>query len=907
MFDKDGPTVLVECHRILRDETDKMRNTILPRAAPPTPPPPMAGRGGPAASSTTTGATAPPATTRQRQQAFPYLANFPEEEDPETVQRALLVHLDTMMGDIRQVQSVMRALGALMCNTRFADQLDTSHEHLVPFANGVLDLDALELRPGRPEDFVMRGPTYPWIDYDKEDPVVLEMERMLTTIFPDRVVRAFFLDVGGTLLRRRNRFKHFYILTAWMPFSHAVNGIHWPGNTNGGKSLLLSLMKQAFATLCGLLSILAITARESDPSGHTDYLARTHGLAMCVCHEPDCGSQLILPDRVKVMTSDSDHLSVREIYGTSRDMPITFKLFMACNTAPGFSTLDAAIMERVQYIPFNSTFGSEDETPADELRQFRLRKFIARRDLSEERQLDLSKRLMGMFFAAYVRNHMERPTYTLRPPRRIRLEARMQLQEVSIFRAWVGVFLRPCGMSLTGTLSLNAHQAATVMSRVIHTAAEQWDAQEGHRQWINTKWHRLPRCVQQDVMTPGSPGWVRCQCVYLYRFVVWQSGNSIEELQDESNTATKFFDVVCPFVDTKIVAEQFNRFRRQSRSVLNRPLTNLHNSAPHPVHPTASTLATTPSTTTADGTTPNNTHRSSMFVGLSMRMKLDTGLVRNILQEVVGTEPFGDHYLGRALLSPDGVAVENNQPSSALIDDALAFVCRRWYRRYRAPLAYPALLSRDAMQEAMRRVALRPVIATVNQNTNHSATIQDMDDDWDKMDNNGYVESDDDEFAESEATMYYPIDTGEGAQPTSGDGGVLLLGRSERSSEPSRVPGNRDRNMLRRRPCLFFPCARVPHSRLIFNPDERHHSPMQSTRPSNAHSAESLLMTEAFWNASELQKEADESRLHGFDAGFSGIGEYKALRDYGQRTRQAIAEQEQSLAFYLGSETRQTL
>ena len=35
VFDKDGPTVLVECHRILRDETEKMRSLIVPRAPPP--------------------------------------------------------------------------------------------------------------------------------------------------------------------------------------------------------------------------------------------------------------------------------------------------------------------------------------------------------------------------------------------------------------------------------------------------------------------------------------------------------------------------------------------------------------------------------------------------------------------------------------------------------------------------------------------------------------------------------------------------------------------------------------------------------------------------------------------------------------------------------------------------------
>ena len=173
VFDKDGPTVLVECHRILRDETDKMRSQIVPRAPPATGV--AHGGGGPAG-----GGAAPSPAPRRGMVAFPYLANFPEDEDPDMVQRALLVHLDTMMGDIRQVQSVMRALGALMCNTRFADQLDTSHEHLIPFANGVLDLDALELRPGRPEDFLMRGPTYAWIDYSADDAVVSEMEYMLT-------------------------------------------------------------------------------------------------------------------------------------------------------------------------------------------------------------------------------------------------------------------------------------------------------------------------------------------------------------------------------------------------------------------------------------------------------------------------------------------------------------------------------------------------------------------------------------------------------------------------------------------------------------------------------------------------------------------------------------------------------
>jgi hypothetical protein len=70
----------------------------------------------------------------------------------------------------------------------------TRNEHLVPFANGVLDLDRLRLRPGQPSDMVLRGPPYAWVDYGRSDGVVEEMERMLTQIFTDRDVLAFFLE-----------------------------------------------------------------------------------------------------------------------------------------------------------------------------------------------------------------------------------------------------------------------------------------------------------------------------------------------------------------------------------------------------------------------------------------------------------------------------------------------------------------------------------------------------------------------------------------------------------------------------------------------------------------------------------------------------------------------------------------
>lgn len=238
-----------------------------------------------------------------------FMVNFPlYRANPGALHRAAVVHLDSAINDMRQIQSVLRALALLVLREDFAGRLDVENENVIPFANGVLDVQHLVLRPGRPEDLVMRGPTYAWRDYPAGDASVVELEHILTTLFPDRSIRDFMLDVGASLLRKRNRHKHFYILT---------------GNTNGGKSLYLSLLKHAFGTLYGVLPLAALTGRQGDPSSHNDYLARTQGFCLCVANEPDSATQHIYPDAAKVLTSDSDRIIVRELYGSSREMVIT--------------------------------------------------------------------------------------------------------------------------------------------------------------------------------------------------------------------------------------------------------------------------------------------------------------------------------------------------------------------------------------------------------------------------------------------------------------------------------------------------------------------------------------------------------------------------------------------------------
>lgn len=76
------------------------------------------------------------------------------------------------------------------------------------------------------------------------------------------------LDVGASLLHKRNRYKHFYILT---------------GNTNGGKSLFMSLLKHAFGPLFGVMPLSALTGRNNNQGGG---LLKAPPLVLSGTHRP---------------------------------------------------------------------------------------------------------------------------------------------------------------------------------------------------------------------------------------------------------------------------------------------------------------------------------------------------------------------------------------------------------------------------------------------------------------------------------------------------------------------------------------------------------------------------------------------------------------------------------------------
>ena len=128
-FDRDGPNVLLACHRVLLSYLEDLRAEVARAARVAVVPTANSGsdngsgtRGG--GRRTGSSSSSGPTPT------FTVLVNFPNEVDDITVQRAALVHLDTVIGDIRQVQSIMRALAVFLYDGDFVSHLDVKHEHL---------------------------------------------------------------------------------------------------------------------------------------------------------------------------------------------------------------------------------------------------------------------------------------------------------------------------------------------------------------------------------------------------------------------------------------------------------------------------------------------------------------------------------------------------------------------------------------------------------------------------------------------------------------------------------------------------------------------------------------------------------------------------------------------------------
>jgi putative DNA primase/helicase len=229
--------------------------------------------------------------------------------------------------------------------------------------NGVVDLRTGELRPGRPDEFILRACPHDWKGINEPAP---EYEKFMDTTFEGNKDLISYLDrlLGYTITG----------LTAQRKF------ITFHGQGQNGKGLLIESLLHALGPLSAPIQseMLLDQGRSRSAAGPSPEIIALKGLRLAVASETDEGRRFS-SSRVKWL-SGGDTLVGRSPFAQQEiSFAPTHTLFLLTNNKPHASAYDFAMWERMILIPFkisfvNRTPRADNERSADLYLQDKLKK-----------------------------------------------------------------------------------------------------------------------------------------------------------------------------------------------------------------------------------------------------------------------------------------------------------------------------------------------------------------------------------------------------------------------------------------------------------------------------------------------------------------------------------------------------
>ena len=279
--------------------------------------------------------------------------------------------------------NIMKECQELFYNPQFLDKLD-SNIYLMGFTNGVLDLRIMEFREGRPDDYISMTTGYDYKDFDREDPEIAEIKDLLLKIFPNQVLRRYFLEYTAKLLKAGNFSKTFVVMT---------------GVGDNGKSIIIDLLRKVLGQYMAIPPTTLITGKETQSASASPDLEMTKNTRFIALAEPD-GKDVITTGVLKRLTGN-DEFYTRGLFKEGKNVVATFKMTLICNKLPRLSADDQAVWNRVRVLPFESFF-PKDSSLVPQTFEEQLKKKIFYRDNTLNEKLPYMKQaFMWLMFETY--------------------------------------------------------------------------------------------------------------------------------------------------------------------------------------------------------------------------------------------------------------------------------------------------------------------------------------------------------------------------------------------------------------------------------------------------------------------------------------------------------------------------
>ena len=241
--------------------------------------------------------------------------------------------------------NIVRECAVLFSDSEFLNRLDERH-NLIGFNNGVFDLDLMQFRPGRPDDYVSYSTGY---DY---------------TGVVDETVRAEILKFKRDIMSSEEMAE--YLMTSE---AYALHGDTWiqnmfvhSGRGGNGKSVNGILMRKTFGDYFYAPDISMFTGRKSGMNGgSSSELAKAKGRRLLMSTEPEAGDTLQAA-RIKYYTG-GEMIQARALYKLPIEFLPQFTIHLQMNQLPNLSNFDGGIARRLKIVPYTFQFTDNPTLP----------------------------------------------------------------------------------------------------------------------------------------------------------------------------------------------------------------------------------------------------------------------------------------------------------------------------------------------------------------------------------------------------------------------------------------------------------------------------------------------------------------------------------------------------------------
>ena len=250
------------------------------------------------------------------------------------------------LGDRRPLENIASFLDKL-CLVE-ADEFDmkmNADTNLIAFKDCVYDLRTNEFRQTKPSDYISKTTRYNIGDHKSNAAKRTQVEKLLTTIFPDEPQKEYFLKATA-LAFFTNRFEMMHMLT---------------GSGGNGKGVLTTFIKAAGGDYVFTADPTFLTSIVKGGQANSN-LASCEGVRIVLVSEPNNGEKTCYmnEDFVKSCTG-RDEINARFLFANVRTFVPLFTILLSCNAKPEIRKLDKALLRRLSIHPFLCSFKSNPD------------------------------------------------------------------------------------------------------------------------------------------------------------------------------------------------------------------------------------------------------------------------------------------------------------------------------------------------------------------------------------------------------------------------------------------------------------------------------------------------------------------------------------------------------------------